>query len=60
MVSASTVLDLDAQEWQTLEAGVAREEVEFELTVPGEGGETEVFFSDLTPDYVSLNAEYST
>ncbi len=60
VVSASTVLDLDAQEWQTLEAGVAREEVEFELTVPGEGGETEVFFSDLTPDYVSLNSEYST
>ena len=60
VVSASTVLDLTADEWETLEAGVAREEVEFELTVPGEGGETEVFFSDLSADYVALNSEYST
>ena len=30
------------------------DEVEFELTMPGEGGETEVFFSDLTHDYVTL------
>ena len=60
VVSASTVIDLSPEEWEALEAGVAREEVEFELTVPGEGGETEVFFSDLTADYVALNAEYST
>jgi len=30
------------------------------MTLPGEGGETEVFFSDLTHDYVTLNADYST
>jgi glutamate N-acetyltransferase / amino-acid N-acetyltransferase len=35
-------------------------EVEYELTVPGEGGETEVFFSDLSPEYVRFNAEYTT
>ena len=28
--------------------------------VRGEGGETEVFFSDLSHGYVTLNAEYST
>ena len=27
------------------------------LTLPGEGGETEVFFSDLSEDYVTINAE---
>ena len=27
---------------------------------PGEGGETEVFFSDLSPEYVTYNAEYSS
>ncbi len=60
VVSASTVIDLSAADWETLEAGVAREEVELELSLPGEGGETEVFFSDLTADYVALNSEYST
>ena len=30
------------------------------LTMPGEGGETEVFFSDLSPDYVSYNADYTS
>jgi len=35
-------------------------EVEYVLTLPGEGGETEVFFSDLGHDYVTINAEYTT
>jgi glutamate N-acetyltransferase/amino-acid N-acetyltransferase len=39
---------------------VSGREVEYELTVPGEGGETEVFFSDLSPEYVRFNAEYMT
>ena len=34
------------------------DEVEFELELAGEGGETEVFFSDLGHDYVRLNSEY--
>ena len=32
----------------------------FELTLPGEGGETEVFFSDLSEGYVRLNATYTS
>jgi glutamate N-acetyltransferase/amino-acid N-acetyltransferase len=35
-------------------------EVEFALTVPGGVFETEVFFSDLSPDYVRFNSEYTT
>ena len=60
VVSAGTVVELEPGEWEGLEQDVAAPEVEFELTVPGEGGETEVFFSDLTQGYVTLNADYST
>jgi glutamate N-acetyltransferase/amino-acid N-acetyltransferase len=35
-------------------------EVEYSLTLPGEGGETEVFFSDLSPEYVRFNSEYTS
>ena len=43
-----------------LEAAVTREEVEYVVGLPGEGAETEVFFSDLSHDYVTINAEYTT
>ena len=43
-----------------LQEAVAREEVEYTIGLPGEGVETEVFFSDLSHDYVSINAEYTT
>jgi glutamate N-acetyltransferase/amino-acid N-acetyltransferase len=33
-------------------------EIEYTLTMPGEGGETEVFFSDLSPEYVRFNSAY--
>ncbi len=36
------------------------DEVEFVLTLPGEGGETEVFFSDLSEEYVTYNASYTS
>ena len=52
--------ELAAEEWAALERAVAGPEVEIELTVPGSGGETEVFFSDLTHDYITINADYST
>jgi len=39
---------------------VRREEVEYEIGLPGEGAETEVFFSDLSHEYVSINADYTT
>ena len=34
-------------------------EVEYALTMPGEGGETEVFFSDLSPEYATFNSAYT-
>ena len=39
---------------------VSGNEIEYSLTIPGEGGETEVFFSDLSPEYVQFNSAYST
>jgi glutamate N-acetyltransferase/amino-acid N-acetyltransferase len=53
-------VDPGSPDWRALEEAVSGPEVEFALTLPGEGGETEVFFSDLSHDYVSLNAEYSS
>jgi glutamate N-acetyltransferase / amino-acid N-acetyltransferase len=45
---------------QALDAAVARSEVEYEIGLPGEGAETEVFFSDLSHEYVTVNADYTT
>jgi glutamate N-acetyltransferase/amino-acid N-acetyltransferase len=39
---------------------VSGPEIEYVLTMPGEGGETEVFFSDLSPEYVNYNADYTS
>jgi glutamate N-acetyltransferase / amino-acid N-acetyltransferase len=36
------------------------DEVELEVTLPGDGAETEVFFSDLGYEYIKINAEYTT
>jgi glutamate N-acetyltransferase / amino-acid N-acetyltransferase len=43
-----------------LAAAVQRLEVEYEIDLPGEGAETEVFFSDLSHEYVTINADYTT
>ena len=43
-----------------LNAAVAGDEVEYVIGLPGDGHETEVFFSDLSHDYVTINAEYTT
>jgi glutamate N-acetyltransferase/amino-acid N-acetyltransferase len=46
-----------------LARAVAREEVEYEVTLGGRDsihGETEVFFSDLSHEYVTVNADYTT
>jgi glutamate N-acetyltransferase/amino-acid N-acetyltransferase len=43
-----------------LAARVARAEVEYVVELPGDGHETEVFFSDLSQEYVTINAEYTT
>jgi glutamate N-acetyltransferase/amino-acid N-acetyltransferase len=43
-----------------LKAAVAGDEVEYEIGLPGEGAETERFFSDLGHEYVTINSEYTT
>ena len=45
---------------KALAQAVARDEVEYVVELPGEGHETEVFFSDLSHEYVTINAEYTT
>jgi glutamate N-acetyltransferase / amino-acid N-acetyltransferase len=61
--SAGAAVDYDEA---ALAQAVAREEVEYEITLPSasspadDGAETEVFFSDLSHEYVELNAEYTT
>jgi glutamate N-acetyltransferase/amino-acid N-acetyltransferase len=43
-----------------LKQAVAGKEVDYTLGLPGEGAESEVFFSDLGHGYVTINAEYTT
>jgi glutamate N-acetyltransferase/amino-acid N-acetyltransferase len=45
---------------KALAQAVERDEVEYVVELPGEGRETEVFFSDLSHEYVTINAEYTT
>ena len=60
VVSGGAALDLSDAELAELAAAVDMPEVELQLTLPGEGGETEVFFSDLSHEYVSINSEYTS
>ena len=60
LVSGGEAFDLDDADLKALEEAVKNEEVEYVLTLPGEGGETEVFFSDLSEAYVRFNAEYTS
>ena len=43
-----------------LAQAVARDEVEYTIGLPGEGAEAEVFFSDLSHEYVTINADYTS
>jgi glutamate N-acetyltransferase / amino-acid N-acetyltransferase len=45
---------------RALAGAVSGDEVEYTVGLPGEGAEAEVFFSDLSHDYVTINAEYTT
>jgi glutamate N-acetyltransferase/amino-acid N-acetyltransferase len=45
---------------EALTEAVQRDEVEYEISLPGSGVETEVFFSDLGHEYVTINADYTT
>jgi glutamate N-acetyltransferase / amino-acid N-acetyltransferase len=60
VVSAGDALELGPDELRDLETAVQGDEIEYVLTVPGDGGETEVFFSDLSEEYVTFNATYTT
>jgi glutamate N-acetyltransferase/amino-acid N-acetyltransferase len=57
VVSAGDATEFDLSE---LAQRVQRDEVEYALTVPGSGGETEVYFSDLSEEYVRFNSEYTS
>jgi glutamate N-acetyltransferase / amino-acid N-acetyltransferase len=54
---AGSAMPFDAA---ALAGAVSGEEVEYVVGLPGEGAEAEVFFSDLSCDYVKINAEYTT
>ncbi len=45
---------------EALKAAVQRREIEYAIGLPGEGAESELYFSDLGHEYVTLNAEYTT
>jgi glutamate N-acetyltransferase / amino-acid N-acetyltransferase len=49
-----------AHDEEALAQAVARDEVEYEIGLPGEGSEAELYFSDLGHEYVTINAEYTT
>ncbi|HEY5342790.1 MAG TPA: bifunctional glutamate N-acetyltransferase/amino-acid acetyltransferase ArgJ [Solirubrobacteraceae bacterium] len=55
--SAGAAIDYDEA---VLEEALKGKEVEYEITLPGDGAETEVFFSDLSHEYVTINADYTT
>jgi len=54
---AGNAVDHDEDDLKTR---VARDEVEYAIGLPGDGFETEVFFSDLGHEYININAEYTT
>ena len=60
VVSAGEAIPLEPDEMAALEGAMREPEVDFELTLPGEGGETEVIFSDLSETYVEFNSKYTT
>ncbi len=57
VASAGAAVPHDADD---LTQRVQRDEVEYAVGLPGDGHETEVFFSDLGHEYVTINAEYTT
>ncbi|MBV9310470.1 MAG: bifunctional ornithine acetyltransferase/N-acetylglutamate synthase, partial [Solirubrobacterales bacterium] len=57
VVSAGEAVLEDLSELEPLVSG---SEVEYTLTLPGGESETEVFFSDLSPEYVNFNSQYTS
>jgi glutamate N-acetyltransferase/amino-acid N-acetyltransferase len=58
--SAGVAVLSDDEVKDSLRLALERAEVEYEIALPGDGAETEVFFSDLSYEYVRINAEYTT
>jgi glutamate N-acetyltransferase/amino-acid N-acetyltransferase len=57
VAAAGMAIPFDAAK---LAEAVAGDEVEYDVVLPGDGAETEVFFSDLSHEYVTINADYTT
>jgi glutamate N-acetyltransferase/amino-acid N-acetyltransferase len=70
---APLAMDISLQGTQVCSASVAvpydeaalaetlrAKEIEYEIVLPGEGAEAELFFSDLSHEYVTINADYTT
>ncbi len=57
VASGGQGLDVDVAD---LAQRVTRQEVEYWIGLPGDGAETEVFFSDLGHEYITINADYTT
>jgi glutamate N-acetyltransferase/amino-acid N-acetyltransferase len=55
--SASVAVPYDEA---ALTAALQASEIDYDITLPGEGAETEIFFSDLSHEYVTINADYTT
>jgi glutamate N-acetyltransferase / amino-acid N-acetyltransferase len=45
---------------EALKQAVQRDEVEYEIGLPGAGTDAELYFSDLGHEYVTINADYTT
>jgi glutamate N-acetyltransferase/amino-acid N-acetyltransferase len=45
---------------EALAEAVAGSEVDYTVRIPGSGSACEVFFSDLSHEYVTINSEYTT
>jgi glutamate N-acetyltransferase/amino-acid N-acetyltransferase len=45
---------------EALVEAVKRDEVDYEVVLPGEGAEAERYFSDLGHEYITINADYTT
>jgi glutamate N-acetyltransferase / amino-acid N-acetyltransferase len=60
VASGGVAVPLDDVRRERLDDAMRAPEVEIELGFAGEVEQTEIYFSDLGPDYVRLNAAYST
>jgi glutamate N-acetyltransferase/amino-acid N-acetyltransferase len=55
--SASVAVPYDES---ALTQALQASEIEYDIALPGEGSEVELFFSDLSTRYVTINADYTT